>query len=178
MEQGPAAAELSGLEEATTGTREEPMSAIQTKALRQRSAQHARPPEAWRTASLHRTAEINGAVQPLTEAMLSAGYTARETFGVHLALEEALVNAIRHGHAGDPSKRVRLRYLLGDEFVIAEVQDEGPGFRLQNAPDPLAPENLERDCGRGLFLIRHYMTWVRHNPAGNCVTMCKRRGAE
>jgi serine/threonine-protein kinase RsbW len=151
------------------------MFAIQMEALRPTSAPAAYRPAAWRTASLHVPAEIAGGVLPLSNAMLSAGYGAREVFGVRLALEEALVNAIRHGHGGDPSKRVRLRYQVGDEFVIAQVQDEGPGFRPENAPDPFAPENLERDGGRGLFLIRHYMTWVRHNPAGNCITMCKRR---
>jgi serine/threonine-protein kinase RsbW len=73
---------------------------------------------------------------------------------------------------------VRLRHVVADDCVLAEVQDEGPGFRPADAPDPFAEENRERDGGRGLFLMRHYMSWVRYNPAGNCVLMCKRRGEE
>ena len=152
------------------------MSRTQTEARRPAAAPEAGPPEGWRTATLHRPADIDAAIAPVLEAMLAAGYGAREAFGVRLALEEALVNGLRHGNRGDRSKRVRLRHRVADDCVLAEVQDEGPGFRPEDVPDPLAEENRGRDGGRGLFLIRHYMTWVRHNPPGNCVLMCKRRG--
>jgi len=70
---------------------------------------------------------------------------------------------------------VRLRYLLRPDYLLAEIEDQGPGFRLKDVPDPFAPENRERPCGRGLLLMRNYMTWVRFNDIGNCVTLCRRR---
>ena len=63
------------------------------------------------------------------------------------------------------------------DSVLAEVEDEGPGFKPEEVPDPLALENLERSSGRGLFLMRSYMTWVRHNERGNEVTMIRRAEA-
>jgi serine/threonine-protein kinase RsbW len=101
----------------------------------------------------------------------------KDLFGVRLAVEEALVNAVKHGNRGDPAKEARLRFHVNPEFALIEVEDEGAGFDPAQVPDPLAPENLERPSGRGLFLIRKYMTWMRHNERGNCVTMCKHRTA-
>jgi serine/threonine-protein kinase RsbW len=59
--------------------------------------------------------------------------------------------------------------------VVIEIEDEGDGFDPDALPDPSALENLERSCGRGVFLMRHYMTSVRYNRRGNRVTMWKRR---
>jgi serine/threonine-protein kinase RsbW len=83
------------------------------------------------------------------------------------------VNAIRHGHKGDVTKQVRVSYSVTADEVVAEIEDEGPGFDPQQVPDPLSPENLERPSGRGLFLMRHYTSWVRFSPRGNCVTLCR-----
>jgi serine/threonine-protein kinase RsbW len=109
--------------------------------------------------------------------LTAAGFTERDVFGVRLALEEAIVNALRHGHRGDPTKSVRVRCLVSPDRILAEVEDQGPGFDPEQVPDPLAPENLERPSGRGLFLMRTYMTWIRFNARGNHVTMCKCRSA-
>src|SRR5262249_43293465 len=92
---------------------------------------------------------------------------------LRLALEEAIVNAVKHGNGYDPAKRVQVRYSVSAERVLAEVEDQGTGFDPARVPDPTAPENLERSCGRGLFLIRAYVTWVRYNERGNCITLCK-----
>jgi len=70
---------------------------------------------------------------------------------------------------------VRVASLVRPQQVLLVIEDEGLGFEPDELPDPLAPENLERACGRGVFLMRHYMTWVRFNDRGNCVTLCKRR---
>jgi serine/threonine-protein kinase RsbW len=114
----------------------------------------------------------------LISVLESAGYAERETFAIRLALEEALVNAIKHGHQGDKSKQVQLRYHLGPDYFLAEIEDQGPGFRMQDVPDPCAEENLEKSSGRGLHLIRHYMTWVKYNEKGNRVTMCRYRWSD
>ena len=97
-----------------------------------------------------------------------------DIFSIRLALEEALVNAIKHGNQSDPAKKVRISYrLLADRFEVA-ISDEGTGFNPEDVPDPTAAENLERPCGRGLMLMRHYMSEVRYNDRGNAVTMSKR----
>jgi len=61
------------------------------------------------------------------------------------------------------------------ERIDITIRDEGPGFDPADVPDPLAVENLERPCGRGLLLMRHYMTEVNFPPPGNMVTMSKVR---
>ncbi len=97
----------------------------------------------------------------------------QEVFSVRLALEEALVNAIKHGNQMDRDKQVHVAYrFLGDRFEI-RITDEGGGFDPNDVPDPTAVENLERPCGRGLMLMRHYMTEVYYNERGNSVFMAK-----
>ena len=105
--------------------------------------------------------------------MHAAGFSVKEVFGARLAIEEAVVNAIRHGHRGDTSKRVSVYFQVSCNQLLVEVQDQGAGFDPDGLPDPLAPENLERPGGRGVFLIRQYMTWVQYNETGNAITLCK-----
>ena len=131
--------------------------------------------EDWDRAAVRRPGEIGRVLDEVVEKLRAAGFSPKEEFGVRLALEEALVNAIKHGHRGDPSKQVRLRYRVEADRVTMEVEDQGPGFRPELVPDPLAPENLERDSGRGLLLMRKFMTSVRHNDKGTCVMLCKCR---
>jgi serine/threonine-protein kinase RsbW len=132
----------------------------------------------WRCRRLSSPEDVSPAIAAVVAAMAAAGYSERDQFGMRLALEEALVNAIRHGNRGDPNNAVRLRYHVTAWRVLAEVEDEGAGFDLQQVPDPLAPENLDRPSGRGLLLMRSYMTWVRFNARGNRVTLCRRRCTE
>lgn len=105
-------------------------------------------------------------------------YTDREVFSIRLAVEEAIVNAIKHGNGMDRSKPVRVGYRVTDARFDIEVIDEGSGFCPEDLPDPTAVENLERPCGRGVLLMRHYMTTVSFNERGNRVFMSKvRQGA-
>jgi serine/threonine-protein kinase RsbW len=107
--------------------------------------------------------------------MERAGYSSADRFAVRLALEEAVVNAVKHGHGYDPAKQVRIWWLLGASSVKFVVHDEGPGFDPTQVPDPRRPENKERPGGRGLFLIGAFMNWVRFNGRGNCLAMCRLR---
>ena len=125
--------------------------------------------------ALRSAEEVVPALERLSAAMSAAGYPQRDAFALRLALEEALVNALKHGHRGDPSKEVRLRYRVTAEEAVAEVEDQGPGFDPAAVPDPLAPENLEKPSGRGLLLMRRYLSWLRFNERGNVVTLCRRR---
>jgi serine/threonine-protein kinase RsbW len=129
----------------------------------------------WRCDQLSTPAGIEPCLQRLVAEMTGCGFPERDLFAVRLALEEAVVNALKHGHQGDPSKVVRVRWCVTGKQVLLIVEDEGPGFRLEDVPDPLCPENLERSTGRGVFLMRHYMTWVEYNERGNAVTLCKKQ---
>lgn len=103
-------------------------------------------------------------------------FSDKVVLGIKLAVEEALVNAIKHGNQLDRAKQVRVRYRVDAlEFVI-EVEDEGPGFKPSDVPDPTAPENLDRPCGRGLLLMRHYMTECDFVHPGNVCRMRRVRG--
>ena len=96
---------------------------------------------------------------------------------VPVALTEALSNAILYGNAEDPSKRVRVRAQVDSAVLIVEVTDEGPGFDPSTLPDPLAPENLLKSSGRGIFLIRSFMDELvlqRAPEGGMEVRMVKR----
>lgn len=101
-----------------------------------------------------------------------------ELFAIRLALEEALVNAIKHGNGSDPTKQVTIEYKIDPEQVRIRIEDEGPGFDPANVPDPTDPEFLERPSGRGLMLMRHYMSHVEFSQRGNCVEMFKRKGEQ
>jgi serine/threonine-protein kinase RsbW len=127
---------------------------------------------------LHATTDIPVILDTLAEAMTHLSYPSKDIFGVRLSLEEALVNAIKHGNKGDPARQVWVRALVTVEQVLVEVQDEGSGFDPARVADPLSPEGLDRSCGRGLLLMRRYLSSVRWNERGNAVTLCKRRDGE
>jgi serine/threonine-protein kinase RsbW len=124
---------------------------------------------------IHTLVDMQKGINRILAEMKALGYGERDIFGVRLSLEEAIVNSIRHGHRGDVSKSVLLRYLLDDHNLIIEIKDQGRGFDPDILPNPTAPENRETPGGRGVFLYRHYMTWVAFNEKGNCVTFCKKR---
>jgi serine/threonine-protein kinase RsbW len=134
-------------------------------------------PEQWHEESVRSNTEATLIGDRVAAQMTGAGFTDKELFAVRLSLEEAIVNGIRHGNCNDPSKTVRVRYQVSSDQVLAEIEDQGPGFDPGKVPDPLAPENIENPSGRGIFLIRHYMTWVKFNDRGNCIIICKQRGA-
>jgi len=100
----------------------------------------------------------------------------RVSFNLRTALAEALGNAIRYGTGEDPRRKVRVRVDLGEDFVRIYVIDDGAGFDPSRTPDPTSPENLERDFGRGLFVIRHLVDDVAFNEKGNGICLTLRAG--
>ena len=104
------------------------------------------------------------------------GYPPRDVFGCRLALEEALVNAIKHGNKNDPRKRVKVECRIAEERFEIGIEDEGPGFVPETVPDPTAEENLEKPSGRGIMLMRAFMTRVGYTGRGNRVLLEKDRG--
>jgi serine/threonine-protein kinase RsbW len=75
----------------------------------------------------------------------------------------------------DRSKKVVISYHVNAERFDIHITDEGKGFDPEDVPDPMAVENLERPCGRGLLLMRHYMTEVMFHAPGNRLSMSKLR---
>jgi serine/threonine-protein kinase RsbW len=99
----------------------------------------------------------------------------RDIFAVHLATEEALVNAIHHGNGSDKRKTVHFLCLLSADRIRIEITDQGGGFNPAALPDPTNGEHLHVPCGRGVMLMRAFMSRVEFNAMGNCVTMEKER---
>ena len=106
--------------------------------------------------------------------MESRGYSPRDVFGVRLALEEALVNAIKHGNKMDPDKVVNVKWEIDEEHVRVVIEDQGEGFLVQDVPDPTDEENLDKPGGRGIMLMRSFMSVVEYNESGNRLTLEKR----
>ncbi len=129
----------------------------------------------WHGTTVRCLEGIDEVTAAIDRVLAEAGYDRRDRFGVRLAVEEAIANAIKHGHGGNEEKPVRVRYRVSPHEVLVEVEDQGPGFDLGRVPDPRSPENLERPSGRGLLLMRTYATWVRHHGRGNRVTLCRTR---
>ena len=113
----------------------------------------------------------------IEEALQACAYSEHDIFSIKLALEEALVNAIKHGNQMDPDKRVFVTYKITASRFEIRITDEGEGFNPEDVPDPTAIENIERPCGRGLLLMRGFMTEVEYHPPGNSVSMAKVKGA-
>jgi len=115
-------------------------------------------------------------LQDEIEAGLQANrYGDRDLFAIKLAVEEALVNAMKHGNQLDPTKRVRVVYSITPDRFEIRIEDEGPGFNPAEVPDPTLVENLDRTCGRGVHIIKCFMTDVTYHGRGNVVSMSKLR---
>lgn len=100
-----------------------------------------------------------------------AGLSQELIFAIRLALEEAVTNAHRHGHGGDPERPISIAFSRHDDELILEVTDTGEGFDPGSIPDPRSPEGLERSSGRGLLLIRAFMHHVEHLDGGRRIRM-------
>jgi serine/threonine-protein kinase RsbW len=100
----------------------------------------------------------------------------RDIFAVHLAMEEALVNAITHGNRLDPDKHVRISCRMSPELIRVEISDEGPGFDPTTVPNPTDPDRLECPSGRGVLLMKAFMSRVEWGGSGNRVLLERKRG--
>lgn len=99
-------------------------------------------------------------------------YPEASRFAIRLALEEGLVNAFLHGHRGlPPEEPVEVSFRVGPASVTISITDQGPGYNPASVPDPTAEENIELPSGRGLMLIRSFMSEVRHEKNGACLIM-------
>jgi serine/threonine-protein kinase RsbW len=119
--------------------------------------------------------DAHHAQERVMRAVEEAGFTPTSGFAIRLALDEALSNAVKHGNKLDPAKHVDVEYTVNDQGIVIRIRDEGAGFEPSDVPDPTLDENLERPHGRGIMLMRAYMTEVGYEEQGNCVMLVKTR---
>jgi serine/threonine-protein kinase RsbW len=117
-------------------------------------------------------AEIEAAAEKFTQ---SSGLDEDESFRVVMAVREAAVNAVLHGNSYDPNKQVSVSFENNGKSLVITVADQGEGLDPETLPDPLAPENLLRGTGRGIFLIRSFLDEVhfRQLHPGTELTLIK-----
>jgi serine/threonine-protein kinase RsbW len=120
---------------------------------------------------------MNGVLEYLQERVAKLGLIVPERSNLFVALDEAFVNAVKHGNKNDPSKLLKITAELSAKEAAFTVEDEGEGFDIREIPDPCDPANLFRTSGRGVLLIYNIMDEVEYNAQGNRVKMIKRPDA-
>jgi serine/threonine-protein kinase RsbW len=125
-----------------------------------------------------RPAAAQAALDQLIAELARNGWSCREVFRVRLAVEEALVNAIKHGNCEDPSKQIQVGFCLCSDLVRIEIVDEGRGFDPTVLPDCTDEEHLHEPCGRGVMLMRSLMSRVEFGVPGNRVILEKQKSKE
>ncbi len=137
-----------------------------------------RDPAGWTEEVLPtRLSAIRESERRVLARLTELGYGEDCRFAVRLAIEEALINAMKHGNRMEESRKVRLAYRVLADRVEIRVADEGAGFQPACIPDPTVDENLQRPCGRGIMLMRSYMDEVTYATNGTEVQMVKYRGS-
>src|SRR5689334_24511575 len=117
---------------------------------------------------------MNGVLEYLQDRVAKLGLIKPDRSNLFVALDEAFVNAVKHGNKSDPTKLVRITAELTPQEASFTVEDEGEGFDIKQIPDPCDPANLFRTSGRGVLLIYNIMDEVEYNAQGNRVKMVKR----
>jgi serine/threonine-protein kinase RsbW len=151
-----------------------------------RAAGKPKPAKAHPNASIKMTiaSSYNNAreVQRLIrEEVEKAGFDDDSQFAIKLALEECLINAIKHGNKLDQTKCVEVEWKITPQTAEIIIEDEGPGFDRDTVPNPTEEDNLEKLTGRGLLLIEAYMDSVEYSKGGRRVRLVKtnrKRGRE
>ena len=121
---------------------------------------------------------VDSAEQTANRVATESGFGEDEVMQIAMAVREATVNAVLHGNQYDPSKKVTVAFDTTGESLLISIADQGAGLDPASIPDPLAPENLLKQSGRGIFLIRTFMDDVRFRTLtpGTEVTLIKHRG--
>ena len=122
--------------------------------------------------SLH---SVNTAEETAQLLAAKAGFDEDNCLRISMAVREAAVNAVLHGNAYDPGKKMTVAFENTGHALVITVTDEGRGLDVSKVPDPTTPENLLKQSGRGIFLMRSFMDEVRIRllAPGTEVTMIK-----
>ena len=113
----------------------------------------------------------------LAQVCKIVGFEEETSHQLAVAVRESVVNAIKHGNGEDEAKRVEIQFTLDEGSLEVQVKDQGKGFEPQEVPDPLAPENLLKAYGRGIFFMRQFMDEVSYSfpkKGGTVVRMLKK----
>jgi len=108
---------------------------------------------------------VNNAEETASRMASEAGFDEEEIMKISMAVREAAVNAVLHGNAYDPNKKVTLAFERTPDDLVIVIRDQGKGLDESKVPDPLAPDNLMKTSGRGIFLIRSFMDVVEIHPS-------------
>ncbi len=120
-----------------------------------------------------RTSAAERVFKRILAGLKANGFSTEDIFAVHLGLEEAFINAVRHGNKSNPNKKVNITFDIKPDKAEICLQDQGEGFNPDSIPDPTSPDNIFKIGGRGLFLIRSYMDATAFNEKGNRICMVK-----
>jgi serine/threonine-protein kinase RsbW len=122
---------------------------------------------------------VNMVEQTAEQLAIKAGFSEDDLHKITMSVREAAVNAVLHGNAYDPGKKITVAYETTPEALAITISDEGKGLDPQTVPDPLAEENLLKTSGRGIFLIRSFMDEVkiRELHPGTEITLVKHMSA-
>ena len=108
---------------------------------------------------------IDSAEEKATRIATELGFADDEVMQISMAVREGAVNAVLHGNAYAPDKKVTLEFERTPSDLIITIRDQGTGMDLGKIPNPLAPENLLKTSGRGIFLMRSFMDVVEIRPS-------------
>ena len=120
---------------------------------------------------------VNALERAAEEFAARSGFDEDTAPNIAMAVREAAINAVMHGNAYAESKTVTASFESTSDSLVIRIADQGPGLDPSTVPDPLAPENILRGSGRGIFLIRAFMDEVhfRQLHPGTELTLIKHR---
>ena len=104
-------------------------------------------------------------------------YDDKSLFAIRLALEEGLMNAVKHGNKLDAGKTVQVEAKVGAKSTQITIEDQGTGFERCDVPNPCVKENLLKPSGRGIMLMEAYMDKIEYSRGGRRVKMIKKNEA-
>lgn len=130
------------------------------------------------TIIIYKSEEIDNVCSIILRAMDQCGFTDKEIKRARVCVVEMLINSMVHGNKNNHKRKVIILYKVQQEKVTISVIDEGDGFDYNNLKNPLDPENLLKESGRGVFIINNYMDEVHFNKKGNRILVVKYHGGD
>jgi serine/threonine-protein kinase RsbW len=118
--------------------------------------------------------EFRDLITEILEGLAFHKISNQMSYFIRLAVEESLANALKYGRRGNSNAEIEVDYRISSETFSCSIKDNGPGFDYGSLPDPTTDENINKEDGRGMFLIRKLMDKVEFNDSGNEITLLKR----
>ena len=116
---------------------------------------------------------VDESVLDLIDKIKYLGFNEEEEYSIRLSLSEAIINGIQHGNSNDEKKTVLLELKCDDDKLTFSVTDQGKGFDFKNTSNPTDPNNLIKEHGRGIFLMKNYMDEMYYEAGGRRVVLVK-----